>query len=112
MARTTPAQKPRGEHSNTLSGGFSVVAGAARAVIVVLGSAWRTGHGVLCRVCQASAAGRAARILLWALPVSARPRESGDPANKHPRMRLWMPAYAGMSGRSCVVHRISENHAS
>jgi hypothetical protein len=23
IARTTPAQKPRGEHSNTLSGGFS-----------------------------------------------------------------------------------------
>ena len=49
--------------------------------------------------------------------------ESADPANKHPRMRLRKLALhvkdarerayaAGMSGRSCAFHRISENHAS
>src|SRR5216684_1274599 len=33
MARTTPAQKPRGEHSSTLSGGLRPAAGTSDAVM-------------------------------------------------------------------------------
>src|SRR5438132_8655838 len=44
MARTTPAQKPRGEHSSTFSGGFGLVPRAWDTVIMDLGCGRRSRH--------------------------------------------------------------------
>src|SRR6201982_1321559 len=44
MARTTPAQKPRGEHSSTFSGGFGSVPRAWDTVIMDLGCGRRSRH--------------------------------------------------------------------
>src|SRR5262245_34018700 len=44
MARTTPAQKPRGEHSSTFSGGFWAVPRAWDTVIMDLGRGRRSRH--------------------------------------------------------------------